>query len=40
MYTGRRETCNFEHTHPPIEYSSTNSHQVRKNTEVGHVWGP
>lgn len=23
-----------------IEYSSTNGHQVRKNTEVGHVWGP
>lgn len=23
-----------------IEYSSTNGHQARKNTEVSHVWGP
>lgn len=34
------KTCSFEHTYVPIEYSSTNGHQVRKNTEVGHVWGP
>lgn len=34
------KTCISKHIHLPIEYSSTDGHQVRKYTEVGHVWGP